>query len=155
SDSAVDPPLLTQTGGREGWWQGGGMSAVAQVKRILHVDDSAADARLVREAMREGETPDLATEIYRVGDGEEPMAFLRREGRHAAAPGPDPILRDLNLPRKDGREVLAEIKRDPSLCRIPVVVLTTSRAERGIVHAYDLHANCFVTKPFDLDDFFR
>jgi CheY-like chemotaxis protein len=86
-------------------------------------------------------------------DGEEALAFLRRENGHAAAPRPDLVLLDLNLPRKDGREVLAEMKADPDLRRIPVVILTTSKAEEDIVRTYDLHANCYITKPVDLDQF--
>jgi len=86
-------------------------------------------------------------------DGEEALAFLRKEGAHHGAPRPDLILMDLNLPRKDGREVLAEIKVDTDLRRIPVVVLTTSRAEEDILRTYNLHANCFITKPVDLDQF--
>jgi chemotaxis family two-component system response regulator Rcp1 len=86
-------------------------------------------------------------------DGVEAMAFLRREGKYADAPRPDLILLDLNMPRKDGREVLAEIKDDPDLRRIPVVILTTSTAERDIMESYNLHANCYIAKPVDLDQF--
>jgi chemotaxis family two-component system response regulator Rcp1 len=86
-------------------------------------------------------------------DGVEAMAFLRREGKHAHAPRPDLILLDLNMPRKDGREVLAEIKADPDLRRIPVVILTMSTAEKDILESYDLHANCYIAKPVDLDQF--
>jgi len=88
-----------------------------------------------------------------VSDGVEAMAFLRREGRYAEAPRPELILLDLNLPRKDGREVLAEIKNDNNLKRIPVVILTSSEAEQDVVKSYDLHANCYVTKPVELDQF--
>jgi CheY-like chemotaxis protein len=86
-------------------------------------------------------------------DGVEALAFLRREGRHAAAPRPDVILLDLNLPRMDGREVLAALKADPALRRIPVVILTTSQDEQDVLRAYELHANCYITKPVDLDQF--
>jgi two-component system, chemotaxis family, response regulator Rcp1 len=88
-----------------------------------------------------------------VRDGEEALACLRRQGRYAGTPRPDLILLDLNLPRKDGREVLAEVKADPDLRRIPIVVLTTSGADRDIIKSYDLHANCYLTKPVQLDEF--
>ena len=90
-----------------------------------------------------------------VGDGAEALAFLRQSGNYADAPRPDLILLDLNLPKKDGREVLEEIKEDPELKRIPVVVLTTSQAEQDILKVYDLHANCYITKPVDLDQFMK
>jgi CheY-like chemotaxis protein len=90
-----------------------------------------------------------------VGDGEEAMAFLRRTGKHTGAPRPDLILLDLNLPKKDGREVLAEIKADEDLKRIPVVILTTSQAEEDILRSYNLHANCYIMKPIDLHQFIR
>jgi chemotaxis family two-component system response regulator Rcp1 len=88
-----------------------------------------------------------------VGDGVEAMAFLRREGIYAQSPRPDLILLDLNLPKKDGRQVLSEIKTDEELKRVPVVILTTSKAEKDILRAYDLHANCYITKPVDLEQF--
>ncbi len=119
---------------------------------ILLVEDNPGDARLTIEAMREAK---LSNHLHVVEDGVEAMQFLRREGRFGAAPRPDLILLDLNLPKKDGREVLAEIKSDPALKRIPVVVLTTSRAEQDVLAAYDLHANCYVTKPVDLDQFMK
>jgi chemotaxis family two-component system response regulator Rcp1 len=97
----------------------------------------------------------VANRLSVTGDGEEALRFLRREGRFAEAPRPDLILLDLNLPRKDGRETLAEIKRNPSLKRIPVVILTTSQAEEDIVRTYNLHANCYITKPVDLDQFIK
>lgn len=117
---------------------------------ILLVEDSPADVRLTEEAFRENR---IANNLHVVGDGEAAMAFLRRQGPYADAPRPDLILLDLNLPRKDGREVLAEIKDDDALKAIPVVVLTTSQAEQDILCSYNLHANSFVTKPIDLDQF--
>lgn len=117
---------------------------------ILIVDDNPADVRLTREALKEGK---VRNSLHVVGDGEAALAYLRREGQYAGAPHPDLIFLDLNLPRKDGREVLAEIKEDPDLKRIPVVVLTTSAAEEDILQTYDLHANCYVTKPVQLDEF--
>jgi two-component system, chemotaxis family, response regulator Rcp1 len=119
---------------------------------ILLVEDNPADARLTREVFEGGR---LTTHLNVVSDGEEAMAFLRREGRYSDSPRPKLVLLDLNLPRKDGREVLQELKSDPALCRIPVIVLTTSAAESDILHSYDLQANCFITKPLDLDEFFE
>ena len=117
---------------------------------ILLVEDSPHDARLTIEALRDGK---LRNNVRHVEEGEEAMAILRREGQEAASPRPDLILLDLNLPGMDGREVLQEIKEDPNLKRIPVVVMTTSRAERDILQAYNLHANCYVTKPVDIEQF--
>lgn len=117
---------------------------------ILLVEDNPADVRLTREALREGR---LSTNLNVAADGVEALAFLRREGTYADAPRPDIILLDLNLPRMDGREVLCELKDDPALKRIPVVVLTTSQAEQDVLRSYDLHANCFITKPVDLERF--
>jgi two-component system, chemotaxis family, response regulator Rcp1 len=117
---------------------------------IFLVEDNPGDIRLTREALREGK---VANTLIVASDGVEALAFLRGEGKHADAPRPDLILLDLNLPRKDGREVLAEIKADPNLKRIPVVVLTTSRLEEDIIKTYDLHANCYITKPVDFDKF--
>ena len=119
---------------------------------ILLVEDNPGDARLTLEAMREAK---VRNRIHVVEDGVEAMEFLRRQGRFGEAPRPDLILLDLNLPRKDGREVLAEVKADPELKRIPVVVLTTSRAEEDVLRAYNLHANCYVTKPVDLEQFMK
>lgn len=119
---------------------------------ILLVEDNPGDARLTQEAMRDSKMLNL---VHVVEDGVEAMAFLRREGRYREAPRPDLILLDLNLPKKDGRAVLAEIKVDPDLRRIPVVVLTTSRSEEDVLKAYDLHANAYVTKPVDLEQFMR
>jgi two-component system, chemotaxis family, response regulator Rcp1 len=118
---------------------------------ILLVEDNPADARLTREVFEGGR---LSTHLNVVSDGEEAMAFLRREGPYVECPRPKLVLLDLNLPRKDGREVLQELKSDPALCRIPVIVLTTSAAESDILHSYELQANCFITKPLDLDEFF-
>jgi chemotaxis family two-component system response regulator Rcp1 len=117
---------------------------------ILMVEDSPGDVRLTMEALKDGK---VLNHMSVARDGVEAMAFLRREGTHAEAPRPDLILLDLNLPRKDGREVLAEIKEDPAFAQIPVVVLTTSQAEQDILKSYQLHANCYVTKPVDLDQF--
>ena len=117
---------------------------------ILLVEDSPADARLTPEAMKDSK---ILNKIYHVVDGVEAMAFLRNQGKYAGMPRPDLVLLDLNMPRKDGRQTLKEIKEDPALRRIPVVVLTVSSAEEDIVKSYDLHANCFVTKPLDLDEF--
>ena len=117
---------------------------------ILLVEDNPADVRLTREALNSDR---LWNNLSVAKDGVEAMAYLRRQGRFAAAPRPDLILLDLNLPKKDGREVLAEIKADPNLMRIPVVVLTTSDAEEDILKTYGLHANCYITKPVDLDQF--
>lgn len=119
---------------------------------ILLVEDNPGDARLVVEALKEGK---MHNDLYIVQDGVEAMAFLRQEGPYANTPRPDLLMLDLNLPRKDGREVLEEIKLDEDLRRIPVVVLTTSQAEEDILRAYDLHANCYITKPVDLDQFIK
>ncbi len=117
---------------------------------ILLVEDNPGDARLAVEALKEGETQ---SRMHVVQDGVEAMRFLRREASYVDAPRPSIILLDLNLPRKDGREVLSEVKADPDLRRIPVVVLSTSQAEQDIMKSYDLHANCFISKPVDLDQF--
>ena len=117
---------------------------------ILLVEDNPGDERLTREALREGK---VYSNLYWVKDGVEAMDFLYRKGRHAGAVRPDIVLLDLNLPRKDGREVLEEIKTDDDLKRIPVVVLTTSKAEEDVLRTYNLHANCYVTKPVDLEKF--
>jgi CheY-like chemotaxis protein len=117
---------------------------------ILLIEDNPGDARLTQEALREGR---VRNRLSHVIDGVEAMAFVRREPPFADAPRPDLILLDLNLPRKDGREVLAELKADPRLRLIPVVVLTTSEAEQDILRAYELHGNCYITKPVDLEKF--
>ena len=117
---------------------------------ILLVEDNPGDVRLTQEVLKDFK---VGNTMHVVRDGMEAMAFLHREGRYADAHLPDLILLDLNLPRKDGREVLAEIKNDKDLKRIPIVVLTTSNAEQDILKAYDLHANCYITKPVDLNQF--
>ncbi len=117
---------------------------------ILLVEDNPGDVRLTKEALKEGK---VCNNMYVVGDGEEALSFLRRQGNYGKATRPDLILLDLNLPKKSGREVLEEIKADPDLKRIPVVVLTVSKAEQDILRSYDLHANCYITKPVDLEQF--
>ena len=117
---------------------------------ILLVEDNPGDVRLTMEAFRGAK---VLNNVSVVEDGEEAMAFLRREGTHSDAPRPGLILLDLNLPRKDGREVLAELRADESLRRIPVVVLTISQAEQDMLQSYDLNANCYVTKPVDFEQF--
>lgn len=117
---------------------------------ILLVEDNPGDVRLTREALKEGK---VLNNLHVAMDGMEALAFLKKEGDHQQAVRPDIILLDLNLPKKDGREVLAEIKADPRLRRIPVVILTTSKAEEDVIKTYDLHANCYITKPVDLDQF--
>ena len=117
---------------------------------VLLIEDSEPDVRLTIEALKEAK---VRNRLSVVEDGVEAMDFLTRQGPYADAPRPDLILLDLNLPRKDGRQVLEEIKQDPSLRRIPVVVLTTSRAEEDVLRAYDLHANCYITKPVDFNQF--
>ncbi len=117
---------------------------------VLLVEDNPGDVRLTMEAMKEAK---IVNNLSIASDGIEALAFLRREGTFKGAARPDIILLDLNLPKKDGREVLAEIKEDKSLRQIPVVILTTSQAEEDILRTYNLHANCFVTKPVDLDQF--
>lgn len=119
---------------------------------ILLVEDNPGDARLTREALALSSVPST---LHDVQDGEQAMAFLRREGRFASAPTPRLVLLDLNLPRRDGREVLEDMKQDPALRHIPVVVLTSSEAEEDILRSYRLHANCFITKPVDLEDLAR
>lgn len=117
---------------------------------LLLVEDNPGDVRLTREALKAGK---VLNHLSVVHDGEQALAFLRRQGAFAEAPRPDVILLDLNLPRKDGREVLADIKADDALRRIPVVIVTTSDADRDILEAYDLNANCYITKPVDLQQF--
>lgn len=129
-----------------------GQRAWQRPVEILLVEDNPGDVRLTREAMREGR---VLNRLSVVGDGVEAMEFLRRSGPYVEAPRPDLILLDLNLPRKDGREVLSEIKRDGDLKSIPVVILTTSEAEQDILRTYQLHANCYITKPVDLEQFLR
>jgi len=119
---------------------------------ILLVEDNPGDADLAKEALDGGK---FHNRLSIVGDGEAAMAFLRHEGVYADAPHPDLILLDLNLPKKDGREVLAEIKADDQLKRIPVVILTTSSAEEDVLKTYNLHCNCYITKPIDVKQFFK
>ena len=119
---------------------------------ILLVEDNPGDVRLTREAFREGK---IRNNLYVAEDGVEGMAFLRREGKYADAVRPDIILLDLNLPKKNGIDVLAEIKTDEVLKRIPVVILTTSVAEQDVLRSYDQHANCYIVKPVDLEQFLR
>jgi len=128
----------------------GGEKMIGKPVEILLVEDNPGDVRLTQEAINDGK---VRNNMHVAEDGVEAVAFLRREGKYADAPRPDLILLDLNLPKKDGREVLAEIKTDEDLKRIPVVVLTTSKAEQDIFRAYDQHANCYITKPVDLDQF--
>jgi CheY-like chemotaxis protein len=116
----------------------------------LLVEDNPADVRLTREALMDG---NVLQNLHVVSDSIEAMAFLRQEGQYIDSPRPNLILLDLNLPRKDGREVLAEIKAYESLRRIPVVVLTSSHAEQDVLRSYDLQVNCYVTKPVDLEQF--
>jgi chemotaxis family two-component system response regulator Rcp1 len=117
---------------------------------ILLVEDNAGDSRLAVEALKESK---LRNNLHIVVDGMEAMDFLHKRGKYLQVPRPDLILLDLNLPKKDGREVLAEIKADPELKRIPVVILTISKAEEDVLKTYNLHANCFITKPLDLNQF--
>ena len=117
---------------------------------ILLVEDNPGDVRLAREGLSECK---IRNNLHVVDDGVKAMAFLRRQDEYARAPRPDLVLLDLNLPRKDGREVLREVKEDEKLRTIPVVVLTTSKAEEDILKSYSLHANCYVTKPMGLEQF--
>ncbi len=119
---------------------------------ILLVEDNPGDVRLTLEAFKDAK---VSNSLSVVQDGEEALAFLNREGKFVQAPRPDLILLDLNLPKKDGREVLQEIKADQNLKRIPVVILTTSQAEEDIFRTYNLHANCFITKPVDFGQFIK
>ncbi len=118
--------------------------------QILLVEDNPGDVRLTKEALRGAK---VANELHVVGDGEEAIEFMRQRGRHRDAPQPDIVLLDLNLPRIDGVEVLADIKSDPELAKIPIIVLTSSSAEADIQRAYELHANCFISKPVDFTEF--
>jgi len=123
-----------------------------QPVEILLVEDNLGDARLATEALKEAK---VRNTLHIVGDGVEALLFLRKEGKYSQSPRPHVILLDLNLPKKDGREVLAEIKNDADLKRIPVVILTISKAEEDILKAYNLHANCYITKPLDLGQFIK
>ena len=124
--------------------------AAAPPVEILLVEDNPGDVRLTKEALREGK---VYNNLHWAKDGVEALEFLRREGKHADAPRPDIILLDLNLPKKDGREVLSSIKNDDRFKQIPVVILTTSEAEEDVLRSYELHANCYITKPVDLEKF--
>ena len=119
---------------------------------FLLAEDNPGDVRLTKEALRESK---ISNNLNVVPDGVEAMAFLCREGKYFDAPRPDVILLDLNLPKKDGREVLAEVKADPNLRLIPVVIITSSEAEQDVLRTYELHANCYVTKPVDLEQFIK
>ena len=129
-----------------------GVGIMNGAAEILLVEDNPGDVRLTREALKEGK---VLNHLNVVDDGVEALAFLRREDKYANAVRPDLILLDLNLPKKDGREVLAEIKADVGLKKIPVVILTTSAAEQDVLKTYDLHANCYITKPVDLEQFIK
>jgi CheY-like chemotaxis protein len=118
--------------------------------QILLVEDNPGDVRLTKEALRGAK---VANELHVVGDGQEAIEFLRRQGPYADAPRPDIVLLDLNLPRVDGGEVLTDIKADADLAKIPIIVLTSSSAEADIQQAYGLHANCFISKPVDFTEF--
>jgi len=126
--------------------------ALGRPVEILLIEDSPGDVRLTREVLKDGK---MLNNLSVVGDGVEALAFLARQNQYANAPRPDLILLDLNLPKKDGREVLAEVKANRSWQRIPVVVLTTSHSEEDILKAYNLHANCYISKPIDLDQFIK
>ncbi|MCY0853543.1 response regulator [Cupriavidus sp. D39] len=128
------------------------MEPMGRTAEFLLVEDNPGDVRLTQEALRESK---VKNNLHVVSNGVDAIAFLRRKGPFANAPRPDIILLDLNLPKKDGREVLAEIKADPVLRRIPVVVITSSEAEQDILKSYDLHVNCYVTKPVDLEQFMK
>lgn len=128
------------------------MNVIGRPVDILLVDDNPGDVRLAKEGLKENR---LINNLHVVWDGEEAMTFLRKEGRYANAVRPDLILLDLNLPKKDGREVLADIKSDENIKRIPVVILTTSKKEEDIMKTYGLHANCYITKPLDLEQFVK
>ena len=125
---------------------------VGKPVEILLVEDNPGDVDLAKAALEDSK---VRNALHVVNDGEEAMAFLRRRGKHKDAPRPDLVLLDLNLPKKDGREVLNEIKSDPDLMRIPVVILTISKDEEDILKSYNLHANCFITKPIDLSQFVK
>jgi two-component system, chemotaxis family, response regulator Rcp1 len=119
---------------------------------VLLVEDNPGDVRLTREALKDAK---VHINLHVASDGVEAMAFLNREGKYAEVPRPEMILLDLNLPRKDGRQVLEEIKATPALMTIPIVILTTSESEEDILRSYRLHANCYISKPVDLDGFLK
>ncbi len=126
------------------------MNSLGRPIEILLVEDNPGDVRLLQEALKEGK---VCNNLAIVNDGVEALSYLKKQGQYADAPRPDLILLDLNLPKKDGREVLEEYKSDPDLKRIPVVILTTSAAEADILKVYDLNANCYITKPVDFEQF--
>jgi len=126
------------------------MEAHNRPAEILLIEDNPGDVELIREALQSGR---VLNHISLAVDGEDAMAFLNRENHYAAAPQPDLVMLDLNLPKKNGFEVLKEIRGNPRLSRVPVIVLTSSQADRDILKSYDLHANCFVSKPVDVDEF--
>jgi len=123
-----------------------------KLAEILLIEDNPGDARLTQEALKDGKMKINLSIVY---DGEEGTDFLFKRNKYADAPRPDLIILDLNLPKKNGREVLAEIKNDDSLKMIPVIILTTSKAQEDILKTYNLHANCYITKPIDLTKFFE
>lgn len=127
-------------------------SEMERVVEILLVEDNPADVLLMQEALRDGK---ILNNLYVASNGDEALDFLYRKGAYQDAPRPDLIMLDLNLPKKDGREVLAEIKNDPELKSIPVVVITTSKSEEDVFKSYNLHANCYITKPVRLSQFFQ
>jgi two-component system, chemotaxis family, response regulator Rcp1 len=124
--------------------------AMAKPIEILLIEDSPSDVALTIEALKTGR---IGNNLNRVADGVEAMEYLRQQGRFAQSPRPDLIMLDLNLPKKDGREVLRELKNDPSLKFIPIIVLTTSRADKDVLQSYELNANCYITKPVDFQQF--
>jgi two-component system, chemotaxis family, response regulator Rcp1 len=126
------------------------LNAYSRPAEILLVEDNPGDVELIQEALQSGR---VLNRISVAGDGEAAIGFLNREKNYEDAPRPDLILLDLNIPKRNGFEVLAEIKSNPDLVRVPVVILTTSQADRDIVKSYRLHANCFVSKPVDVDEF--
>lgn len=148
------PPLPLSSGLGSGLLGQYGMTGTERRKgkavEVLLVEDNPGDVRLTQEALRDGR---VLINLHVTRDGVEALEFLRREGRFSTSPRPDLILLDLNLPRKSGREVLTEIKADEELKRIPVIVMTTSKAEQDIQRAYSLNANCYIAKPVELDEF--
>jgi len=128
------------------------IDSLGRPANFLLVEDNPGDVRLTQEALKSHK---VQNNLHVVTDGEEAMAFLRKQGKYKDAPRPDIILLDLNLPKKDGREVLAEIKSEPSLKTIPVVIISSSEAEQDIIKSYDLNANCYVTKPVNFDQFIK
>lgn len=128
------------------------IDSLGRPANFLLVEDNPGDVRLTQEALKNHK---VQNNLYVATDGEEAMAFLRKQGKYKDVPRPDIILLDLNLPRKDGREVLAEIKSEPSLKTIPVVIISSSEAEQDIIKSYNLNANCYVTKPVNFDQFIK